>query len=260
MRREGHRATRRTAIALLSALLAGAASGSSTDDGDARALVKRVLDAMPDMPFTATMTLATEGGARRDLALSHKRIGDTRASYLEVTSPLNVKDTRFLFLERVEGRDEQFVYVPAVKRVAQIGEDARQQPFLGSEFYVSDLVRPALDEFAYAAVGEAAVGGRQCALVEATPKSPMQHLYGKTVFAIDARDLVIVRLEFFDRKGRPLKVWTVERLERIDGVWTAREQRMTNLQEKVSSRLVIDAIRYHAEVPDERFTRAYLAR
>lgn len=260
MRRGAHRAPRRMAIALLSVLAAGAANSSLAHGSDARALVKRVLDAMPDVPLTATMTLATEGGVRRELTLSQKRIGNTRASYLEVTSPLNVKDTRFLFLERIEGQDEQFVYVPAVKRVAQIGEDARKQPFLGSEFYVSDLVTPALDDFTYVLVGEAVFGGRQCTLVEATPKSPEEQLYGKTVFAIDARDLLIVRVEFFDRKGKPLKLWTVERLERIDGVWTARQQRMTNLQENVSSRLVIDAIRYHAEVPDERFTRAYLAR
>jgi len=260
MRQRARLLTARMTIVLLSVIAVGPAAGSPADDGNARALVKRVLDGVPDVPFTATMTLAVEGGVTRELALSHKRVGDARASYLEVTAPLNVKDIRFLFLERIESRDEQFVYVPSVKRVAQIGEDARKQPFLGSEFYVSDLVTPALDDFTYALVGEALVGGRQCALVEATPRKPEDQLYGKTVLAVDPRDLVIVRVEFFDRRSMPLKVWTVERLERIDGVWTAREQRMTNLQEGTSSRLVIDAIRFHAEVPDERFTRAYLAR
>jgi len=250
----------RLTVVLLFALMAGGAPGAPPEDGDARALVKRVLDGVPDVPFTATMTLTLEGGAQRQLALSHKRVGDARASYLEVTAPLNVKDVRFLFLERLEGRDEQFVYVPAVNRVTQISEDARNQPFLGSEFYVSDLVTPALDDFAYALVGEARVAGRQCRLVEATPKTSEGQLYGKTVLAVDPGDLVILRVEFFDRKGKPLKVWTAERLERIDGVWTAHEQRMTNLQENVGSRLVIDTIRFHADVPDERFTRAYLSR
>jgi outer membrane lipoprotein-sorting protein len=244
------------ALAASPATAATAAGGA----GDARELVRRTLEAAPHVPFTATMTLTIEGGQVRELSLSHKPIGDARASYLEVTAPLNLKDTRFLFLERTDRPDEQYMYIPSMKRTTQVGEGARQQPFLGSEYYVSDLVSPELDAYTYAVAGEEEVLGRACRLVEATPKRPEDELYSKTVLAIDPADLLILRAQFFDPKGKLLKVWAVDRLERIDGVWTARAQRMTNVQEGTASTLEIRDIRYHAEVPDDVFNRAHLSR
>ena len=250
--------TIRLLVALGLALLAPPRAAAA--DEPARALVKRVLEAAPRVPFVATMTLTIAGGVERKLELSHKMLGDTRASYLEVTSPLSLKDTRFLFLERTEARDEQFMYLPTMRRVTQVSEDARAQPFLGSEYYVSDLVSPELDAFDYAWAGEATVLERACRLVTATPKDPEGELYARTVLALDPQDLLILRAEFFDTKGRPFKVWTAERLERIDGVWTARVQQMANVQDRTVSRLTIDAIRFGVDLPDATFSRTHLAR
>ena len=84
-------------------------------DEDARALVKRVLDAVPNTPFTAKATLTSDRGWVRELELSHKRVGDVDAAYMEVTSPMDLKDTRFLLFDRVTGRDEQYIYVPTAQ-------------------------------------------------------------------------------------------------------------------------------------------------
>jgi hypothetical protein len=242
------------------ALAAGVAGARAEGDDAARDLLRRVLEAAPSVPFVAKMTLSLDGGITRELELRHKRIGDARASYLEVTAPLNLKDTRFLFFERTAGADEQFIYIPAMKRTTQVSEDARKQPFLGSEYYVSDLVTPDLDAFAYTLAGEETVGGRACTLVASVPKNPAGELYGKIVFAIDPKDLLVVRADFFDLKSKPLKRWTADVIEKIDGIWTPREQRMANLQEKAESRLAITEIRYNAAVSDDVFKRAYLAR
>jgi outer membrane lipoprotein-sorting protein len=104
------------------------------------------------------------------------------------------------------------------------------------------------------------VNGRAVKLVETRPKAPAGELYSKTILAIDPKDLLVLRAEFFDPKGKPLKTWTVERLEKVDGIWTAMEQRMTNVQESATSRLAISDIRYNADVPDETFNRAHLGR
>src|SRR5690606_15896460 len=129
-----------------------------------------------------------------------------------VTSPMDLKDTRFLLLDRAEGRDEQFMYVPQVKRAMQVSDETRKQPFLGSDFYVSDMVRPELDRYTYRFVGEETVGGRKTRLVEAVPVKPEGELYGKTVSAIDPADLLVMRVQFFDPKGTLLKVWTLEKV------------------------------------------------
>ncbi len=236
-----------------------AAAPRAEDDG-ARDLVKRVLDAVPKVPLTAKATLTSDRGWVRELALSRAFVNDADASYLEVTAPLDLKDTRFLLFDRTQGRDEQFMYIPTVKRAMQISDETRKQPFLGSDFYVSDMVRPELDAFAYRFVGEEKIGERATRLVEAVPKDPERELYGKTVSAVDPTDLLVLRVQFFDDKGTPVKVWTLEKVEKVDGIWTPLIQRMQALQDKHESRFTLTEVKYNADLPRDIFNRSYLTR
>jgi hypothetical protein len=248
---------RPTALATIGMLVF--AVGAPAQDSAARDLVQKVRDAAPKAPLHAKMVLTSDLGWERDLELSHKRLSDgTEASYMEVTAPMDLKDTRFLVLDHPAGRDEQFIYVPAVGRVIQVGAQTRKQDFLGSEFAVGDLVQPDVNAFTYKFVGEEDVGGRHCKLVEAVPKNPGDALYGKTVFAIDPAALVVMRSQFFDDKGRPLKIWTVDKLEQREGRWTPLQQEMNNVQNHHWSRITLTDVQYNAQLPDEIFNRSYL--
>ena len=255
-----HRHVRNIAsVALLLATAMPVAAGA--DDADARALLQRVLDAAPTVPFVAKLQLSsTSRGWTRELQLSHKHQSNQDASFMEVTGPQDVKDTRFLLLDRTDGTSLQFIYVPAVRRAIQISAETRKQQFLGSDFYVSDLAKPNLDTYTHSFVGPDEIGGRHCKLIQSVAKNPESELYGKTVVAVDPTDLVVVRTQFFDNKGKLQKVWTNEKLEKIDGFWTPLRQRMQNVQNNTESLLEITDIKYNAEVPDEIFTKGYLTR
>jgi outer membrane lipoprotein-sorting protein len=71
--------------------------------------------------------------------------------------------------------------------------------------------------------------------------------------------LVIMQAELFDEKG-PLKLWTLDKVEKIDGVWTPMLQQMKNVRDSVQSQLEIREVRYHVDLPDEMFTRGRLER
>jgi len=247
------------ALVLVAAVVASVGLAHADQDG-AYDLVQRVLDAVPKIPLSAQATLTSDRGWTRELSLRRAFVNDADASYLEVTSPLDLKDTRFLLFDRARGRDEQFMFVPTVKRAMQVSDETRKQPFLGSDFYISDMVRPELDAFTYRLVGEEQVGGRHTRLVETVPKDPEHELYSKTVSAIDPDDLLVMRVQFFDGKGALLKVWTLEKVEKIDGIWTPLVQRMENVQEKHESRLTLTEVKYNADLPAETFTRTYLTR
>ncbi|MFQ5667221.1 MAG: outer membrane lipoprotein-sorting protein [Candidatus Binatia bacterium] len=252
--------TRAWPAAVVGVLLWTLAAPGYADAGSALDLVKHVREATPKVPFFAKVQLSSDLGWSRDLELSHKHTGDVDASYMEVTGPMDLKDTRFLVLDRATGRDQQFIYVPAAKRSIQVGGQTRTQAFLGSEFAVADLAQPQLDEFTYRFVGAEDVNGRHCKLVEAVPKKPAEMMYSKSIMAIDPKDLVVVRTQLFDKKGKLQKVWTIEKLEKIDGVWTPVKQKMDNVQEHHWSRLELSDIKYNAELPDEMFQRSYLSR
>jgi negative regulator of sigma E activity len=248
------------AAAVVAMLVAAAAAGHA-QDGGAHDLLKRVRDAAPKVPFTAKATMTSDRGWTREMELSHQQLdGNTEASYIEVVAPMDLKDTRFLVFDHTDGRDEQFMYVPAAKRSIQVGAQTRKQEFLGSEFYIGDLVQPNLDAFTYTFVGEEDVGQRHCKLVQAVPKEPADELYSKSIFAIDPNDLLIMRSQFFDDKGKLLKVWTLQKVEKIDGFWTPVLQEMVNVPDKHWSRLEMKEIKYNAKLPDTVFNKSYLIR
>ncbi|HVN88018.1 MAG TPA: outer membrane lipoprotein-sorting protein [Candidatus Binatia bacterium] len=243
----------------LSLLALGAVARA--DDPAPRDLLQKVVDTIPRNPFTAKAKLSSPTrGWVREMELSYKHVDNNDATYLEVTAPMDVKDTRFLLVDHPTGPDEQWIYVPAMKRAIQVSETTRKQPFLGSDFYVSDMVRPDIDAFNYRYLGGEDVGGRHCKLIESTPKNPEKELYSKTVMAIDPTDLVITRTQFFDAKGQLLKVFTIDKLEKIDGQFTPLQQVMKNVQDNTESRLELTEVKFNATIPDEMFRKAYLIR
>ncbi len=228
---------------------------------DARHLVQRVSDTQPENPYTFRLALTTPGGLIREFTLNGKDLpNDISARYLEVTAPFGLKDTRYLFYDRSKRRDEQFAYFPFMKRIVRLSEKSRREPFLGSTFYVDDIVEPAIDDYTYRFVGDAVIQQRNCRLVESLPKDPERATYSKSILAIDPVDLVIMRVELFDKQGKLLKVHTVETLEKIDSYWTPRKQVMRHVQDNESSELTTVAVQYNAALGDEIFREAYLGR
>jgi len=244
------------ALALTTFSWAGAASAAD----DAGALVKQAVDALPKKPFTAKLKLTPASQPEREITLDHKLVGGARASYLEVTAPEALSGIRFLFLEHPNGPPEQFIKIAAARNAVQVKDQVRKQPFLESDFYVSDLVEPPVDAYTYKFVGEEELLGRKTRLVEAVPKDSANEIYGKTVIAIDPVDLLILKRSFYDLKGNLQKVWTIDEVEKVDGLWTIRASTMTTVPDKTTSTLKTPEIRYGVELSDSVFTPEHLRR
>jgi negative regulator of sigma E activity len=252
---------RATIVLLLATLMSAAAATAQPEgaEGDARGLVKQVIDAVPEAPFSAKLKLTT-GGDVRTLEMGHKRQDGVTLTYMEVTAPSDLDGTRFLLIDHPDKPDQQFMKVRSVQRAVQVSEQSRKQPFLGSEFYIYDMVRPELDAYEYTFVGEEQVGGRSCKLVQSVPKGNGSELYSKTITAIDPTDRLTMRTQFFDPKGKLLKVWTLEKVEKIDGNWSPLLQRMVNAQSGRESVIELGEVRYNVELPQQMFERSYLTR
>lgn len=243
-------------VVLGAALLA--AGVVRAQEPDAKALVKQVIEAVPKNSFSATLTVSGKEFPPRVLRMNRKYVDGAHGSYLEVIAPDELKGVRFLFIERVDKPDEQYVKVAFSRSAVEVHAEIRTQPFLSSTFYVSDLVLPNIDDYDYKQLGADAVGGRAVTLVEMTPKEPDDQVYAKTILAVDPKDKLIMRRQFFDKRGDMVKVWTVDKVEQIDGIWTLSGQRMENLKDNTSSRLDVSEITYNADLPDAMFTPKYL--
>jgi hypothetical protein len=246
------------ALAAVLAQPGGPAPARAADD--AGALVKKAVDALPRKPFTAKLVLTPAKEPKRELKLDHKVVDGARASYLEVTAPDQLEGIRFLFLEHTNAEPEQYIKIAAARSAVRVKDQVRKQPFLESDFYVSDLVEPPLDAYTYKLVGEEELLGRKTKLVEAVPKNSANEIYGKTVIAIDPADLLILKRSFYDLNGKLAKVWTIDQVEKVDGTWTIRDQRMTTVKDETTSRLQTPEIQYDVELKDSMFTPDYLKR
>src|SRR5262245_19137890 len=96
---------------VLLAVLAGGAV--QADDADARALVGRVLEAIPKQSFVAKLTVSSPEFSPRELQMSRKYVGNTHGSYLEVTAPEDLAGIRFLFLEPAHEPNQQYIKIKA---------------------------------------------------------------------------------------------------------------------------------------------------
>ena len=235
-------------------------TAASAADDPGRELIQKVIAAIPKVTLEASATLTPEGGVVRLLDLKRKPTKDGDASYLEVSAPQTLKNTRFLFIERGPEGSLQYIYTPSFGRSVRVGGDARKQSFLGSEFYVSDLIMPDLNAFTFSITGDEEVAGRKCKLVESVPKNPADEPYSKVVMAVDPADALIVRTQFYDPKGKLLKVWTVDKLEKVQGYWTPLVNSVVNVQDNSRSKLEITEVKYNVDIPDEVFTKPHLER
>jgi hypothetical protein len=246
--------------AMTLACLGVLSSRTAAQNDEARALAQNAVDALPKVPLVAKLKLTVEGEEAREIRLSAKFVEGARASYLEVLAPDSLEGIRFLFLQPSKGENAQYMKPEFSRTSVRVSGEIRKRPFLGSTFYVSDLVEPTVDDFNFAFVGEKDVLGRKCKLVEATPKDPADEIYSKTILAIDPKDLLILERQFFGLDGKLFKVWTIEEVQQIDGTWTLAKQKMTNVQDNVSSRLDTLEIEYNADIKDVVFTPKYLLR
>ncbi len=245
-------------LVLLFAAIGGAALAE--DEVDPRALVKKVLDGLPKDSFEAKMTVSSKDFAPRELRMVRRYVDGAHGTYLEVQSPDDLEGIRFLFLERADQPNEQFIKVKASRSAIQVSEDVRQQPFLGSTFYVSDLVMPDLDDYDCKYVGKDVIEDRTVTLVEMTPKDADADIYGKTISALAPEDNLVLRREFFDKDGKKIKVWTVDKVDKIGDVLSPTGQKMEDLRDGKTSRLDVGEVDFEAEVTDDIFKPRYLLR
>jgi len=229
------------------------------EDG-ARALVQQTLEALPRVPFVARAKLSGDYRGDRELAVKHKIIDGVRATYIEAVAPPHLVGIRFLFRERVGEPPVQYMRYVASTVPVLISSEMRAERFLGSTFYLADIAEPDINAFDYTFVGEETINGRACKLVQSVPKNPKTEVYGKVIHAIDPKDHLVVRRKFFDAKGKPIKEWSANKIEKVTGIWTVRDQTMKDLVGDVESRLEMTEIEYNANIDDDVFTKEYLVR
>jgi hypothetical protein len=216
------------------------------------------------------MTLANDKGQTRERAITMATKlyddGKTEKRIYRFQSPADVKGTGVLVFDYEREADDVWVYLPALRKTRRIVSTQRAQSFMGSEFSYGDLNVPALDDYDYKLLGEAAAGGEPCWMIEVLPKSKAiaeSDGYAKKTFWVSKAKHVVRRGVYFDLTGKVLKELECDGITLLDAKnqrYRPLRMKMTNKQNGRSSLFVSEKIAFNADANDEYFTPRYLER
>jgi hypothetical protein len=233
------------------------------------------LEAGRTLSTTTTMVLIDAQGRQRVRELRNYRLGengkDTRTLVLFL-SPPDVRNTGYLNYSWQESdkEDDSWLYLPALRKVKRIAGGDKSNAFMGSDFNYSDLNGTKLDDWTYSLLKESeTIEGHDCWLVEATPKPELlQKVLKETGYVrrhvwIRKDNFVAVRgLYWLERGGRQKRL-SVNELQQVDGIWTAKEIKMEMLKAgnvEHASILKLGDVTYNVPLEEEFFTTRTMER
>jgi len=151
--------------------------------------------------------------------------------------PRDVDGTAFLTFTHKEGQDDQWLYLPALKRIKRISSNNKSGPFMGSEFAYEDLTSQEIEKYTYTHLRDESVNGLDCFVVERTPIDPKSG-YTKQIVWYDKAEYRLQKIEFYDRKGDLLKTLAYSGYKQyLDRYWRADAMFMENHQSGKSTKL-----------------------
>jgi len=263
---------RGTLFWLLSAMLLAPVVARAESAREMLDKAKAVNDAREPKDFSqkTKMTLIdSRGGERvRDLEMLTKNYGHrTRKGITFFLSPPEVRGVGFLAWSYPDKDDDQWLYLPELKRVRQISGSSRKQSFQGSDFTYDDLqlfddLRDWTESDATSKLvreGEV-MDGVPCEVIELAPQGK-EYDYGKIVVWLDRKDSTFRKVELYDKKdGALVKTLLLTRFETIDNIPTPRSIEMANAKKGTKTRMESSEIRYNRGLTDDSFTERALER
>ena len=174
--------------------------------------------------------------------------------------PRDVRGTAFLSHTKILKPDDQWLYLPALKRVKRISSANKSGPFVGSEFAYEDLLSQEVDKYSYKWLRDEPCGDLQCFVVERYPLYKNSG-YVRQVVWWDKDEYRIQKIDFYDRKNTSLKTLIYENYRRyLDKYWRADVFKMENHQTGKSTNLLFDNWEFRLGQSTSLFTPARLKR
>ena len=232
------------------------------DNPDGREIAQMVFDrdTGSDSYAEVKMLLIDKGDHKkfRTLVTATKEYGDLKKSYTRFTSPADIDGTAFLTWENKGRDDDQFLYLPSLKRVRRIVASQKKSRFVNTDYTYEDMQTREVDEDRHRLVTEEKSMGYDCWVIESVPVDPENSQYGKRISWIVKEVNIPVQTDYYDKKGRKIKEYRAAVLKKIDGVWTAIEYEMHDLKRKHRTLMKINEIKYNRGLEDRIFTKTYL--
>lgn len=179
-------------------------------------------------------------------------LGDGDKSKIEFLWPADVKGTRMLTWAHKRDDDDQWLYLPAIKRTKRISSSNKSGSFMGSEFSYEDLGSQEVEKFTHTFLEDTTLGDREVWKMKRVPADARSG-YARQLLWIDKQYMNPLKIEYYDRKNELLKTSALSGYERFDRLWRVGKIAMVNHQTKKRSELVWKSRSLHVELDEDDF-------
>ncbi len=227
-------------LLLISAGLTFLSTHTFADEAKARAIMEKV-DARDDgksLEQEMLMILIDKNGKKRkrDMKSYAKDYGKDEYRVMFFKSPADVKNTGFLTYDYDNPKkdDDQWLYLPALKKVKRIPSSDKSSSFMGSDFSYFDMTDRNLEDYDFKLLKETKVRGHAAWMIESMPRTKKvikESGYTKTIGIVRKDNYMVVRSIGFMRGGKK-KYLDLTRTHKQGGVWLADEMHMTTKKGK----------------------------
>ena len=216
-----------------------------------------------DNQATLTMTLRNRHGQESTRELRNRTLevdGDGDKTLVIFDTPRDVKGTALLTFAHKDGNDDQWLYLPALKRVKRIASNNKSGPFVGSEFAYEDISSQEVEEYTYRFLGIEDLDGQETYVIERYPVDKKSG-YTRQVTWIDTAEYRPFKIDFYDRKNALLKTLTYDGYELyLEKHWRAGTMHMVNHQTGKSTTLIFADYEFQVGFDERDFDQTSLKR
>jgi len=240
-------------------------SNVMADDANARTIMEKV-DARDDgqtLEQDMMMLLVDKNGKERtrDLKSYGKDFEADNHRTLFFKSPADVKNTAFLTYDYDDASkdDDQWLYLPALKKVKRIPSADKSSSFMGSDFSYFDMTDRDLEDYDFKILKETKVRGHDAWMIESTPRNQEvidESGYEKTIAIVRKDNYMVVRAINFMTNGKK-KYLDLKSIHEENGIWLVDEMTMTTKKGKRmlhKTTLSFSNIMLNGKIDDSVFT------
>jgi len=216
------------------------------------------------------MILVDKQGNKRVRTLKRyaKDKGEDELKLMFFLTPADVRNTAFLTYDYEDSNkdDDQWLYLPELKKVKRIASSDKSSSFMGSDFTYSDMTSRNVEDYTYKIMKEPVVGGHKTWQMLVTPKTDKtieETGYTKSIVFVRQDNFVIVQALHYIKIGKKLKYMKITSLEEIDGIWTTKKMQMvTKKGRKTLHKTIFEFsdIKYNQDLEESFFTTRTLER
>jgi len=245
-------------LSLLVAIVIGGIAHAQSPEERGLAIAQKaegLTDRYNDLTADGKMVLNAGGGQSvREFSYKAQNISGGNQSVLVFSWPGDIRDTGLLTISSAGRSDDQWIFLPAARRVKRISSSSRSGSFVGSEFAYEDMVDQDLNDFSYLWVREEGC----CDVVERYPTYASG--YEKQVVWYSKSSGLPQQIEYYPKRGNKSKVLKISGYRNYGSVWRPSQMMMSNLLTGRSTSLSWNNYRFNIGLGSGDFTTRALER